>query len=312
MRKVFLCVAAIGLVAALAVSAEATTRVKLGTASGGLMIYYNNLDVSGAAGVPDGVVSGFDENPSNQAYAQAQYGYANTNGMRFQFDTADLGGGVTWNDIFSGLPAGSSQFGLDMLAVAPTHDASGGVTIPQVDFADNVDNTVGGASLTTVIPPGSLAWAVNDYKGGAPSGPQEPGNSIINSVFRGTSFAFTNVVLTQPTVTTYQLDVEGELVTDGLIHWYNPAFGTTDLTSWLLGDKLYFEGTLVYDMDYSSKPWGTSDNTYDSGLENGSDQRDFYEGDLEVYAEVIPEPVTVAGLVMAVGALAGYVRRRRK
>lgn len=317
MRKSFAALTALGLVLAFTATAEANTRVKLGSASGGLMIYYNNLDVSGAAGVPDGVISGYDETLSNQAYVQAQYGYSNTNGMRFQFDTADLGGGVTWNDIFSGQPAGSSQFGLDILAVAPTYNPAGGVTIPQVDFADNVDNTVGGASLTTVIPPGSMAWAINDYKGSAPSGPQEAGNSIINSVFRGLSWTFTDVVVTPPAGagdTTWELDVEGELLTDGLIHWYNPPFATTDLTSWLLGDKLYFEGTLSYDTNYSNWPWGTPENTYgdDIGdLENGSDQRDFYQGELEVYAEVIPEPLTMAGLVMGVGGLFAYVRRRR-
>jgi hypothetical protein len=294
-------------------AAEANTRVQLGTATGGLMIYYNNLDVSGAAGVPDGVVSGYDENGANQAYSRAQNGYANTNGMGFQFDPTDLGG-FSFNDVFSGQPVGQSQFGLDLLGLAPTYDGSGGVTLPDVDFADT-DYPPAGATFTDAFPENPLVWAINDYKGSSPNGPQNTATSPVNSLLRGTSVTFTKADLTPPAGagdTTFELDVAGELVSDGLIHWYYGATGTTDLTSWMLGDTLYFEGTLVYDMNYAAKPWGTPNNTYGSGLENGSDQRDFYEGSLDVYADVIPEPVTMAGLVLGVGSLVGYVRRRRK
>jgi hypothetical protein len=297
------------LLAAVPAAQGVIPKIELGTGSGGLMIYYNNLDVSGASGNSDGVVSGYDENPSNQAYMQTQYGYSNTNGMAFQFSDADLGGGANWNDIFSGKPVGQSQFGLDIYVEAPSYDGSGGVSLPSIFFADNVDNTVAGATLTAVVPSAPMAWAINDYKN--PSGPES--GSIINSVLRGNEVTFTSVNVTLPGEggTIYTLDVEGTLGSDGLIHWYNPAFGTTPLSSWKFSDTLYFSGTLTYDMNYSTQPWGTEGNTYGSGLENGSDQRDFYVGSIAVSVQPIPEPLTMAGVGIGLIGLGRYLRRRQ-
>jgi len=284
--------AALGLLLAAAGTAGANTLVKLGTATGGIMIYYNNLDVSGAQGVQDGVISGYDEDPSNQAYIRAQLSYGNTDGMAFQFDTADLGGGVSWNDIFSGQPAGQSQYGLDIIALAPTYDSAGGVTLPDFNFADATAPYT--ATYTDAFPENPMAWAINDYKGGSADGPGQ-GGVPVNSLLRGTAMTMTGTV-TPSSDGTWTLELQGTLVSDGYIHWYNPALGSTDLTSWMLGDTLYYSGTL----------------TYDSSGDDGSDQMDFYAGSIDVYAEVIPEPVTLAGLGLGVGSLATYLRRRRK
>ena len=277
-------------------------QVPLGTADGGMMIYYNNLDVSGAGGVPDEIISGYDENGDNQAYVQVQFGYDNTNGAGFQFDDTDYGSG-SFNDAFSGQPVGSSQFGFDLIGMAATYNPAGGVVPPTVSFADNVNNTAAGASQTQAFPtPSPSAWAINDYKD--PSG--AAAGSITNSLFRGTSFTMTvdDFVIDGDI---YTMQISGELTTDGMAHWYNPAFGTGTLADLGMGDTFYYEGTLVYNKNYAEAGWATPENTYSGTLENGSDQKDFYVGSIDIYAEVVPEPATMA--LLGLGAL--LLRKRR-
>ena len=52
--------------------------VPLGTASGGVGVYYND--------------NGGGENPANVAYLHAQFSYANTNGAALNFDSTPLAG----------------------------------------------------------------------------------------------------------------------------------------------------------------------------------------------------------------------------
>jgi len=284
--------------------------VPLGSAGGGMMINYNNTDVSGPSGTPDGFVSGYDENIDNQAYIRVQFGYGNTNGAGFQFDDTNYGSG-SFNDVFSGQPVGSSQFGFDLIGMAPSYDPSGGVVPPIVYFADNVDNTAAGASLTQAFPiPSPAAWAINDYKD--PSGAEN--GSITNSVLRGVGFSLSidNFTIDQ-TGTLYTMEISGALVTDGLIHFYTPSIpgsngdNTSNLNDWMLDDTFYFTGTLTYDKDYARAGWDEGWNTYSTGYDNGADQMDFYAGDIQIYAEVIPEPATMCLL-----CLGGLLLRKRK
>lgn len=307
MKCIVLGVSILAVMVGLLAGPSNAARIELGVATGGIGVYYNNLDVNGAGGVPDGVVSGYDENPSNQAYIQAQHSYSNTDGMAFQFnDTIDLGGGLTWNTIFSGQPVGSSQFGFDLLGIAATYSALGGVSIPQFDFVD-YDFTGSGANNThtTVIPNGNQAWAINDYKGGSGSGPGN-GGTPVNSVLRGSALTF-NITNFAVAGTLYTIDVEGTLLTDGLIHWFS-NIPDTDLTTWGLRDTLHFHGTLVYNLDYRSAGLEDGTNTYANGFENGSDQLDFYGGTLVLEVETVPEPTTMALLTAGIAAMAG--RRR--
>jgi len=281
-----------------AAGVSSAVPVRLGTATGGLMIYYNNIDYN-----RDGVVSGYDENINNQAYIRVQFGYNNTNGAAFQFDDTSYGG-VNFNDIFSGQPVGQSQFGFDLIAMAETYNSAGGVVPPTVYFADNVNNDPAGAQLTQVFPtPNLAAWAINDYK--EPSGPQA--GSLTNSLFRGTSFTMDVVSGSwDETGTLYTIEITGTLVTDGLIHWYNPALGETPLSNWGIANTFTYTGTLIYDKDYSRAGWDYGWNTYDNGYDNGADQKDFYVGTLEIYANVIPEPATMT--LLALGGL--FLRKR--
>lgn len=295
MKKMML----IALVVILSVSAFAA-QVKLGTASGGLSIYYNNIDVSGAGGIPDGFVSGYDENQNNQAYVKAQFGYSNTNGSGFQFDNTDLGG-FSWNSIFSGQPVGQSQFGFDLQGTSPTYTNAGGVVIPSMFFADNTNNNAANAALTNAIPPSPAAWAINNYQGGAQTG------QLINSLFRGTSFTM-NVVNFQAVGTGYIMTIAGQLDSDSFMHWYTIGQPDTALASWTLSNTLYYTGTLTYDRDYRLLGIENGTNTYSNGLENGSDQRDFYAGNIDVYVNTIPEPATM--VILGLGAL--FCRKFKK
>ena len=309
------CVLVFSVMACIAGSASAEP-IELGTATGGMAIYYNNIDVNGAGGTTDGVISGYDENPSNQAYIQFQFGYDNTNGMGFQFDDTDLGG-FSWNDIFSGQSVGSSQFGLDILLPMDTFDPAGGVIMPDVGFYDNTDGTVDESVMFDTTEP---AWAINDYK--EPSG-AESGDPI-NSLFRGNGIYLDSVVLT-PSVALgsdgvnnrlmYQLDISGRLLTDGLFHWYNPDTAHSTLNSWGLQDTILFSGSLLYDTDYVRDTAGVYPDIltgliYGSGLENGSDQLDFYGGTLTL--SVVPVPLPATATLVGIGLIGTALSRIRK
>lgn len=279
MRKSILSVVAAG-VAAILVSgqAEASSLIPVGTATGGMMIHYNNIDNSGAGGIghPDGVISGYDENPANIAYIQSQFSLSNTNGASFAFAPP--------LDALEG-QVSPTQFGFDLVYQAPTYSNAGGVVPATLNFKDNVDNNIAHATTTTG---GTTAFAIDDYKGAAPNGPANPSTSVINSLIRGTSATF-NVDSITLTGSVYTLIISGTLVTDGSVHWYTPGFPDTSLASLGLSNVLTYSGTL----------------TYDKAGDNGSTQTDFYTGSVDIFATAVPLPsVSWLGVALIGGLVA--------
>ncbi|HVO26415.1 MAG TPA: NosD domain-containing protein [Candidatus Margulisiibacteriota bacterium] len=230
--------------------------IPFGTATGGVAIYYNN--------------NGGGEHPTNQAYARAQFSQANTNGAAFAFDSTPIpgSGGLTWQLLFGG--AVPSQFGLDVVLPAPTYDGS--VPLPALVAVENVNGTPGGAT-----PAGPVTWAINDYKPNVPNGPATASNAPTNSLFRGGTGAGDGITLTQtpvlpfPNGTVFTLHVTGELISDNLVHWFNPATPNSPVGNFELTGKLLFDGNI----------------SYNSAGDLGTDLVDFYAGTLNVSAEVI-------------------------
>lgn len=263
------------------VGAAQASAITLGTATGSLAVVYN-CSVSGSA----------CENPANVSYYQFVQGPGNTHGGTFQFDATPQTalGGASFNDVFSGQPVGSSQFGLD-LSVRGAGYGSGtpSIAVPTLNAIDYA----GAGGITTG---GPVDFAVNDYGFGG-GGASNAFNSVVNSLFRGGSGSGSAITLTMSNLThvgtLFTLDLAGTLTTDGLIHWYNPTFGTSPLGPDLSGNLLV-SGTLTYDSAADPFP----------GV-------DYYSGTLTVQAE-LPEPASMSMLGAGLIGLVGAVRRRRQ
>ncbi len=227
--------------------------IPFGITNGGIGIHYNN--------------NGGGENPANVAYIKAQFSGTNTNGTEFNFDTTPLaatGGALSWYILFQSVP---DQFGVDLVLPATTNDNTN--PPPTLIAKENVN---GDPAFSTSA--GPVTWAINGYQGVA-VGPANPAAAVVNSLFRGGNGTGNGVVLTTNTLnvsgTLYTLTVAGELQSDNLIHWYNPATPNSPVGNFELTGKFFFSGSLVYN----------------SAGDTGLDLIDFYAGGLAVTAEVI-------------------------
>jgi len=258
----FVCIA----VAALFAGTASGATMPFGTATGGLGVYYN-------LGTP--------EAPANQAYLRSQFSQTNLGGATYNFPNT-----APWPPYSAAHPfqVHQDQFGFDMTVPAPTWD---GVT-PIVPFVAVDWNGI------APVPAGPVAWAISGYSG------TNPGNGVpVNSVIRGNGINITSFVLANPGTGVWTVDFSAELISDGLFHWYTPAFGSTPMSGWGLTGKFLVSGKLTY----------LQSNDVSSGM-------DFYEttltdGPILFEAELIPEPLTMLGMFLGLGSVGAYIRKRR-
>ncbi len=234
----------------------AITTVHLGDANGVVGIYYNSTG---------------GEVPTNQAYLRAQFSPTNTNGSLFNFDSTPLpgtGGALSWFGLFQSVP---NQFGLDLIVKAPT--ANGSVVPPSLVAYENTNGTIAGR----VAAPGNVTWAINGYINGPVAGPADPANQIVNSLFRGgtgANFGNDGVTLNVSNVTqmgtVFTADIQGELESDDIVHWYNPMTANSPVQNFELTGRFLFSGSLMYDS--AADPYPTAD---------------YYAGPVSLEAEVL-------------------------
>ena len=239
--------------------------VPVGPISGGVAAYYNSAS---------------PEAPSNQAYFRAQFNNSMTltNGAGYGFLDPNLQG------IFGDV----GQFGFDLIVPAPTVT----ITPPTLYAYDNGDNTPAGRIVA-----GPVVWAINDYKGGASSGPADPNSVIINSLIRGSSGNATVSNIT-PILGGFTVDFSATLDSDGLFHWYTLGLPDTPMSGYVdPGSGLYLSGKFRVN--------GTL--TYLVALDTTAGM-DFYAGGTLLEAEMIPEPATMG--LLGLGGLA-LLRRTR-
>ncbi len=198
------------------------TMYKLGTATGGIAVYFNSEE----------------ETPTNVAYFRAQYNNSVTalNGAQFTF--SDEAPDPNFPLLTPAAVFGSgSQFGFDLIAVAPTN------TLTPPTFT-GVDRTPPPSYALDPTDMGELPWGVSDYKSGG------PGNDtavIVNTLFAGESLYVDGdgFVLTEISGG-FEATFTGTLRTDGLVHWYGEGISDTPWGTYGIADWCYFEGTLTY------------------------------------------------------------------
>jgi hypothetical protein len=262
----------LGVGLATAPEAEAQAgRLPLATGTGGIAVHYNSTG---------------GETPTNVSYFRAQFSDSNDNGALFNFSADPIPGtdppgpqpAADWYSLFQAVP---DQFGFD-LVLPSTPTADGSVPAPLLTAYENGNNSLAGR-----IAAGPITWAINGYTG-ATNGPANPANDVINSLLRGGSGADTTVAsgsgpvtltgdgvtvtlgVPVPTANGFLIDVDGVLVSDGLIHWYTTTTPDSPVSNFELTGDLFFSGTLEYD--------GTTDMTV--GM-------DFYAGSIEFEAGVL-------------------------
>jgi hypothetical protein len=135
---------------------------------------------------------------------------------------------------------------------------------------------------TSGVPDGTYEWLVNNY---ARDGSGNPIGNPKNSHIRGSdsSLIYDDVAGT----------FEAYLPSDGTWYWYTPSTPDSPMSAWA-GMGLFMSGNFRLVGNFTTV---------------GSD---IVIQEATLQHELVPEPVTMAGLIFGVGSLVGYVRRRRK
>lgn len=199
---------------------QAQTWVPVGTAEGGVAVYFNDTS----------------EVPTNVSYLRVQYANSITN-----VNGAHINMFEPFKTIFGDL----GQYGFDLIAVAPTNTKPN----PPVLYAYDWNGS-------TPVQNGAALWAMNVYSDWY-NGPTNPSAIVLNSTLRGTSGTPLLYNLTALGGGSFQADFAAVLESDGLIHWYHPGHGTSPLPYPFTG-RFLVKGTLVYtkSFDTSVDPLG--------------------------------------------------------
>ncbi|MGQ9737032.1 MAG: hypothetical protein ACUVRT_03825 [Armatimonadota bacterium] len=190
------------------VPALAQTWVPVGTAVGGIAVYYNDTN----------------EVPTNVSYLRVQYANSVTN-----VNGAHISMFEPFKTIFGDL----GQYGFDGIAIAPTNTNPNPPILHAYDWNGSVP-----------VQDGAVLWAMNVYSDWY-NGPTNPSAYVRNSTLRGTSGTLLNFTRTPLGGGNFRADVDATLDSDGLIHWYNPS-STDSPFPYPFTGKFRVAGTLFY------------------------------------------------------------------
>ncbi len=213
------CIVGAAMALALSPAAQAQTWVPVGTAEGGVAVYFNNTS----------------EVPANVSYLRVQWANSTTN-----VNGASISMFEPFKTIFGDL----GQYGFDAIAVAPTNTNPSPPVLYAYDW--NGSTPVQG-------PP--VLWAMNVYSNWT-QGPKDPSAYVLNSTLRGNSATILNFTLTPLGGGSYQAYVDVVLDSDGFIHWYNPLIPDTPFlpNAYPFNGKFRVTGTLTYDKNQDTTP----------------------------------------------------------
>ena len=218
--------------------ANAQVWVPVGTATGGVAVYFNDAT----------------EMPANVSYLRVQWANSTTNVN---------GASISMFEPFKTIFGDSGQYGFDAIFVAPTNNASTPVL-----------NAYDWNGFTPVQGP-KVLWAMNVYSDGD-QGPQNPAATVLNSTLRGNSATVLNYTLTPLGGGSFKADIDVVLHSDGFIHWYNPAIPDTPFlpNAYPFNGKFRVTGTLVYDKNSDTTPgmdfYGGTVNLYAQAIPDAS------------------------------------------
>ncbi len=200
----------------LVVPAVAQTWVPVGTATGGVAVYFNDTN----------------EVPANVSYLRVQYANSTTNVN---------GGWISMFEPFKTIFGDLGQYGIDAIYVAPTNTNLNPPVLYAYDW-----------SGSTPIQDGQVLWAMNVYSDWT-QGPKNPSAYVLNSTLRGTSGSVLNFTLTPLGGGDYKADLDVILNSDGFIHWYHPPHGTSPFPYPFSG-RFRAAGTLYYYRQQDNTP----------------------------------------------------------
>ncbi|MEJ5253685.1 MAG: hypothetical protein HPY54_17040 [Chthonomonadetes bacterium] len=216
-------VVSIGIVAVLlmVVPAVAQTWVPVGTATGGVAVYFNDNN----------------EVPANVSYLRVQYLNSTTN-----VNGAHISMFEPFKTIFGDL----GQYGFDLIAISPTNTKPSS-SLPALYAYD--------WNGTNPVPNGAVLWAANVYSDWH-NGPTNPSATVLNSSLRGSSATPVLYNLTSLGGGDFKADFAAILESDGFIHWYTPSVPDTPFLPNLypFNGKFLVTGTLYYYKQQDTTP----------------------------------------------------------